>query len=90
MWAHTRKCFLSVKAELTQPTVLALYNPEAETKITAGSSSYVLGAVLLQRQKVTNNWRPIAHTSRSLTGAETCYAQIEKEALACTWVCENM
>jgi len=67
--------------------VLALYSPAAETKISADSSSYGLGAVLLQKQQ--DSWSPIAFASRSLTETEARYAQIEKEALACTWASEK-
>ena len=82
-----QKAFDHVKAELSNPTVLALYSPDAETKISADSSSYGLGAVLLQKNK--DAWRPVAYASRSLSETETRYAQIEKEALAGTWACEK-
>ena len=75
------RAFSNVKEEITRPTVLAHYNPEAHTKISADASSFGLGSVLLQ----LNNhvWKP------SLTETERRYAQIEKEALAVTWSCEK-
>ena len=81
------EAFTNIKIELTQPTILALYNPKAETKISADTSSHGLGAVLLQLNE--SLWQPVAYTSRALTDTERCYAQIEKELLAVTWSCER-
>ena len=81
--------FTAVKQELTAPTVLKLYDPSAETKISADASSYRLGAVLLQRKDNTDSWKPVAYSSRSLTEAECHHTQIEKKALVTTWACEK-
>ena len=79
--------FAKVKKELSQPTTLVFYNPQAELKISADASSFGLGAVLFQQDG--NDWRPVAYASRSLSETERRYAQIEKEALAVTWACEK-
>lgn len=81
------QAFAEVKRELTQPSVLALYDPKARTKITADASSFGLGAVLMQ--ELRNEWRPVAYASRAMSETERHYAQIEKEALAATWACEK-
>ena len=80
--------FNTLEEELTKPTVLVLYDLEAESKVSADASSFGLGAVLLQ-QKGDSNWRPVAYASRSSTETERRYSQIEKEALAVTWSCEK-
>ena len=64
-----------------------VYNLQAELKVSADASSYGLGSVLFQKEKTL--WKPVAYASRSLTGTEMRYAQIEKEALAVTWACEK-
>ena len=81
------QAFAKVKEELAKPTVLALYDPAAETKISADASSYGLGAVLMQKEDT--QWKPVAYASRSMSETEQRYAQIEKEGLAVTWACEK-
>ena len=81
------QAFAKVKAELVHPTVLALYDADASTKISADASSCGLGAVLLQ--KSNEMWKPVAYASRSMTNTESGYAQIEKKALAVTWACDK-
>ena len=81
------RAFKQVQGELMKPTVLALYDPAAPTKVSADASSHGLGAVLLQ--SIDGSWRPVAYASRSMSETKRRYAQIEKEALATTWACEK-
>ena len=79
--------FSKVKVELTAHVVLDLYDPQADTKISADATSHGFGVVLLQKQK--QEWQPIACASRSMPETETRYAQLVKEALTITWACEK-
>ena len=83
-----RQAFEHLKKAITSGTVLANYNREADTRITADSSSYGLGAVIEQCSG-DNIWRPLAYASRTITETESRYAPIEKEALSLTWACEK-
>ena len=56
-------------------------------KISTGSSSYGLSAVLLQREN--QSWQPVIYASCAVTSTECRYAQVEKEALATTWACKK-
>ena len=88
MWDSAQsRAFQLVKEEVSKPTTLALYDPDAPTKISADASSHGLGAVLLQQSNEV--WSPVAFASRSMSETERRYAQIEKEALAMTWACEK-
>lgn len=84
-----REAFVGVKELLSTAPVLALYDPNAETIVSADASSYGIGAVLLQKQK-NGDTKPVAYISRSMSPTEGRYAQIEKEALAFTWACERL
>ena len=90
LWGPPQEqAFARVKAELTKPTVLAMYDPEAPTKISADASSHGLGAVLMQSSGEESTRKPVAYASRAMTETERHYAQIEKEALATTWACDK-
>ena len=73
---------------LVSPTVLAHYNPNRPKIISANASNTGIGAVLFQVQD-DGEGRPVCYASRSLSDTEKCYAVIEKEALATTWVRER-
>ena len=81
--------FTRIKEELSTTTTLALYDPDALTKILADASSYGLGAVLLQRPQSESEWRPTAFASRSMTHTQRRYARIEMEPRATTWACRK-
>lgn len=89
-WAQVQDdAFNAVKKELVEAPALALYDPSAETRLSADASSYGMGAILLQKQNDSGQWRPVAFASRSMTKTEMNYAQVEKEALATTWACDK-
>lgn len=52
------------------------------------ASSYDLGVVLLQQHE-DGKLHPVDYASRSMLETETWYTQIEKEAFAITWGCEQ-
>ena len=74
---------------LTSAPVLALYDPNKKTILSADTSSHGISTVLMQVQE-NGERKPIAYKSPALTPTECRYAQIEKEALAFTWTSENM
>lgn len=61
---------------ITNSPILAFYDPKKELTIMNDVSHYGLGSVL------TQEGRPVAFASRTLSSTERNYAQIEKEMLA--------
>lgn len=74
-------CFIKLKEVLTNPPVLAYYNPNAKLTLQVDASSKGLGACLLQEG------RPIAYASKALTMTQQAYSQMEKEMLAILFGC---
>ncbi len=89
IWGDSQQpAFETIKEDMSQPPVLALYSPTRPTAVSSDTSAYGLGAAIRQKQD-NKQWKPIACASRSLTSAEARYAQIEKEALSLTWACNR-
>jgi len=76
------KAFTDIKEKLANTPLLALYDPQAETIVSAETSSFGLGAVILQKAQNDPTWRPVACASHTMINTEVCYIRIEKEALA--------
>ena len=81
------QAFQDLKRKVSNTPVLAFYDPNRATIVSADASSYGLGGVLLQRHG--DQMKPVAYCSRTLMTTETRYAQIEKELLASIWVCDK-
>ena len=75
----TRAAFTKIKKILTIDPILKYFDVNKEVTISWEASQSGLGSVLFQDNK------PVAYASRSVTDAETRYAQIEKELLAIPW-----
>lgn len=84
-WDESQEhAFQELKNALTQDSVLATFDPLVEVTLTTDASPHGIGAVLEQRG------RPVLYVSKSLSKAETNYAQIEREALAVIWAVKRL
>ena len=89
-WAGPQEtAFKKIKEAICSASTLALYDPGKPTLICADASSFGLGSSLFEKQS-DESWCPVIFASRSITDVERRYAQIEKEALAITWICEKL
>ncbi|KAI8116310.1 Transposon Tf2-6 polyprotein [Lucilia cuprina] len=78
-----QQSFDHLKQMISKPPVLKLYDVNKDVKLQVDSSSYAMGAVLLQDDQ------PVAYASKSLTESQSRYSQLEKEALAVKFGCEK-
>ena len=77
-----QEAFDQVKQQFANGNILQHFVPHYETCLEVDSSSYGLGAVLMQRALPSEPWLPVQFASRSLNSAEKNYSQLEKEALS--------
>ena len=68
-------------------TLLRYYDRNLPVTVQADASLRGLGACLIQQHKGKD--QPIAFASKSLTDAETSYANIERELLAIVFACQR-
>ena len=84
VWKWTSDCeaaFKSAKDQLLQSTIVVHYDTRKPLKLACDASPYGVGAVISHVME-NGEEKPIAFASRTLTEAESKYAQIEKEALS--------
>ncbi|KAG7309898.1 hypothetical protein JYU34_004412 [Plutella xylostella] len=72
--------FEACKSSLSQATLLAHPNTDAELSIQTDASDVAIGAVLQQRCK--NAWQPLAFFSRKLSPSQVKYSPYDRELLA--------
>jgi len=72
-----------LKHIITNSPVLVNFDPKKEISIQCDSSSSGLGCCLMQEEK------SVAFSSRSLTGSEKQYPQIDKEMLSILFSCRK-
>ena len=75
--------FTEIKRRVTNEQLLQYYDVKKPVTLSVDSSSYGLGACLLQ------DGQPVSYASRSLNQSEKNYAQIEKELLAIVFGCQK-
>ena len=73
---------------MTSAPILALYDPNKDTKVNADASSDGIGGVVMQKQE-DRIWKTISYVSRVLSPVECRYSQVERECLAFAWTCER-
>ena len=83
-----QRAFDDVKRAIASSGTLAFYDPQRPTAVSTDASSFGTGGILLQEHDGV--YHPVAYVSRTMTEAEKCYAQLEKELLAIVWTCERL
>ena len=65
----------TIKRQLVSTPVLAIYDPQLQTKVIADAFPYGIGAVMVQKH-LEGTWKLVAFISRELSSTEEKYAQI--------------
>jgi len=89
-WHWSGDCnqaFNNVKKFLLESNFLTYFKPDAITKLRTDASPYGIAGVLLQ--VIDNEERPVAFASQTLSETEQKYLQLDKEALAITFLLEK-
>lgn len=81
-WGETeQKAFDDLKQAFITNPVLAIYNPDKDTRVEVDASGFATGGTLLQKQE-DGKWHPVAYLSESMTQAERNYEIYDLEMMA--------
>ena len=85
MWDDVHDtAFNDIKNALSDNVTTVYYDSRKQTEIIVDASPVDVGAILTQEGK------PVAYASRSLTDVEQRYSQTERDAVAVVWGCEHL
>jgi hypothetical protein len=73
--------FIQLKDTVTKAPVLRIFDPDLSTAVETDASGFAIGAVLFQTDEKGES-RPVAFTSKKLSGPELNYPTHEQELLA--------
>ena len=78
------RAFNAIKKEMASPKILKFFDAKKPVVLEVDSSGHGLGAALMQPSDSNNykSLKPVAYASKTLSDAETRYANIEREMLA--------
>ena len=88
-----QEAFEKLKVCLSNPPLLAYYDPNLPIEVRTDASDIGLGCVVVQQHQVKGKkrtvWKPIAYGSRKLLDREKNYGTSEKECLAIIFALEK-
>ena len=84
-----RRAFTQLRQVFTKASILQHFDPKCHIRIETDVSSYAIGGVLSQMTSETGQWHPVAHYSRKMIPAETCYKTHDTKLLAIVEVFKN-
>ena len=88
VWTEAQSAeFATLKQKIASPPILAHFNSDAPTIVSADASGVALGAVL--SQLIDGQEYPVAFASKTLSETERRYSAGEREAFACIFACEH-
>ena len=88
VWTEAQSAvFATLKQKIASPPILAHFNSDAPTVVSADASGVALGAVL--SQLIDGQEYPVSFASKTLSETERRYSAGEREALACIFACEH-